>query len=300
MRLDYVVIVFNPNAGSTNIQEVKFLRDEFARHCRVELKPTTAEPESARRLAARAYADGASLVVAYGGDYTAREVSLGAGKRWWAPFHGGTGNVFIDSFRPKPSREQFVQSIVEGWAQALDTIALEYVDVDEKVYSGPALVGVGFGDMSDAISDANPEMKRIFGKTAYATGMTRAAFTPASVTFRVDAEGGRFIEKATSVFVLNVLPPSLAALSRGCNASDGLLDVVAITADSPIQLAGVAIDFAAGTPEKNPYFLRLRSSMVTVTASKPVRPNIDGDPAEATLEVHMRADRAAMNVLVGP
>jgi diacylglycerol kinase family enzyme len=106
------------------------------------------------------------------------------------------------------------------------------------------------------------------------------------------------VTDATSVFVINATPPSMAMLSRGANASDGYMDVAIVRCRNPLQYLTAVGCLVFGAPDRSSHYSRVRVKELTVTAAVPVRPNIDGDPAEATQEMHMRLVPGAVKIVL--
>jgi len=295
-----IAIIFNPVGGSAKKGTVEAVRRAFT-GCAVGLCPTTAEPGSATKLAAAAVGDGCDLIVAFGGDGTACQVAeaLVGTAVAMAVFPGGTGNLFARSFYAVPTPQQFVHMIASGTPQPIDMIELKFQDITGKDHNRLFMVGLGLGKVSDAISDASPVFKRLLGKLAYVIRVTLACFTPGARRFTFQAQGlDAHEQEAAAVFVLNVAPPTMSMISRGVNASDGLMDIAVFSGANVIQLATSAACLAFGCPERSRHYRRMRTQAVTIRSEVPVRPNIDGDPAEATREVHMRVLRGAVNIVL--
>jgi diacylglycerol kinase family enzyme len=212
-----------------------------------------------------------------------------------AVFPGGTGNVFARSFYPVPSPEAFVRMVRTGRPQPVDLIEIEYTDVDGAVHNRLCVAGVGFGKLSDAISDATPFYKRIFGKLVYVARVASACLTPGADAFELTTQDGRHETDAMAVFVLNVVPPAMSILSRGCNASDGLLDVVVLSGNHVGHAMSNVFSVLFGRHNRWP---PMRTEELTIRCKSPIRPNIDGDPCQAMTCIRLRAKKAAVNVLL--
>jgi diacylglycerol kinase (ATP) len=302
-----IVIVFNPVGGSAKSGKVNELKLRLSKFAQVMLLPTTAEPGSATKLTREALHEFETLspeellFIANGGDGTACQVAeaLVSTAYPMAVYPGGTGNLFARSFNPVPNIDQFVDMIRSGRPQPIDMIRLEYTGLNGKDHNRLSMVGLGFGNISDAISDASPKFKRIFGKLVYVVNVTRACLTTNSGRFELITNGKQQVtENALAIFVLNVAPPSMATLSRGCNASDGLLDVAIFSGKNTGHIARTALRLASGRPESSPFFSKMRTQAITIRSSNPIRPNIDGDPSEATREMRMSVVPGAVNVVV--
>jgi len=302
MRPRKITIVFNPKGGSAKVNTVTRLANLFrSQGIEVTVVHTTAEPGSATKLAQQAARDGADVVIPFGGDGTVRAVAEGliGTQAVFAVFPGGTGNLFARSFYANPTPEQFVDMVLNGTPQSVDMVKLEYADAGGEQHTQYQLVALGLGKVSDAISEANPFWKRIFGKLNYAVRMLRACLSPKPLRYKLSSKGHSLLESdASAVFVLNVAPPMISALSRGANGSDGLLDVVVIKGINLWQLLGVTFAVALGKPESSSYYRRYRIDTVTIETSGPVVPNIDGDSGKATQSLRVTNVSCAIKAIL--
>jgi len=100
------------------------------------------------------------------------------------------------------------------------------------------------------------------------------------------------------VFVLNVTPPMMSALSRGVSASDGLLDVVVISGVNTWQLIGFACAMSFGRPEGSRHYHKFRTEELTIESSGPVIPNIDGDSGKPTQSLRVTNVKGAIKAIL--
>jgi diacylglycerol kinase family enzyme len=298
-----VAVIFNPKGGSAKAGLIDQLKSALAaKGLELIQYTTTAAPGSARDLARQASAAGVDLVIACGGDGTvcqAAEGLMGTATPL-AVLPGGTGNLFARAFYAKPDAAQLVELITLGQPQSLDMMRLKYRGLDGSDHEQLYLVALGLGKISDAISGATPEMKRRFGKLTYVVRMLAAGFNPKPVTYTISAEENNVSvsARASAVFALNAVPPSMATLSRACNASDGLIDVVALKATGFFSLLRLSLRFAGGRPDLSPDYLRLRAKAVRIETDRPVCPNIDGDPGQMTQSMQITTLPQAVKVIV--
>ena len=300
-----VAVIFNPKGGTANAQAVAELKAALAAQgISLVTYTTTAAPGSARDLARRAAsgADGVyDLVIACGGDGTVCQVAEGliGSATPLAVLPAGTGNLFARAFYARPDAAKLVDTIVSGKPQPIDMIKLEYTGMDCQEHEQLYLVALGLGKMSDAISGASAEMKRRFGTLTYVVRMLKAAFSPAPVKYTFTPQGSAaFTTKAAVVFAVNAVPPAMGTLSRGCNASDGLVDLVVFKATGLPSLLALAWQFILGRPDLSKHYVRCRTGSVRIECDRPVSPNIDGDPGALTCSMLVTTLPAAVNVLV--
>jgi diacylglycerol kinase family enzyme len=301
MQLKKVAIVFNPKGGSASRSKVDALTQQLrSRGIEVSLIATTREPGSAAAHARKAAAHGAELVIAVGGDGTACQVATGLRGTSvpMAVFPGGTGNLFARSFYCLPTIEQFVEMILSGEPQPVDMVRAEYKDMEGKPQQRLFMVGFGIGKVSDAISQASPFFKRLFGQLVYVLRVAIACIWPSSRRFQINLHGAQMAEVAAAVFALNVTPPAMNMLARGCNASDGLIDVVIFRAKSFLGLVAASFWLAIGKPERSRHYRRFRTSELTIQCAKPMRPNIDGDPDAESCEIKLTVEPGAVRMIL--
>ncbi len=116
--------------------------------------------------------------------------------------------------------------------------------------------------------------------------------------FRLTTKDKVVDNDAAVVFVLNVTPPMMSALSRGANASDGLLDVVVINGVNTWQLIKFAAAMSFGKPENSKHYYRFRTDEVTIESSGPVIPNIDGDSGKPTQSLRVTNVKGAIKAIL--
>jgi diacylglycerol kinase family enzyme len=301
VHLKRLAIVYNPKGGSASIKRVNELAGCFTTAgVQVDFKPTEARPGSARELTRAAVDAGVDLVVAFGGDGTAEQVAEGVTGTTvpMAIYPGGTGNLFARSFYSHPTPERFARMVMNGTPQPVDMIRADYNDLEGKAHSQLFLVGFGLGKLSDAISGASPVYKRIFGRLVYVLRVALACLWPSSRRFELSSPSNQLSVTAAAVFVLNVVPPAMTAISRGCSASDGLMDVVVFEARHAWQLIGVALCLAFSRPEESRCYRRFRAKELTIRCNKPRLPNIDGDPGVKTREIKLAVVPQAVQMVL--
>jgi diacylglycerol kinase family enzyme len=302
MQLKHVWVIFNPKGGSAKQRTLELLVSSLvARGINVNCAPTTAAPDSAKVLAAAAAKAGADVVVAFGGDGTARSVAEGllGTNIPVAVFPGGTGNLFARNFYSVPTPAAFAQMLVDGKPQAIDLFQYECVTVDGTEEKGVFMVGLGFGPLSDAISESSARWKRIFGRLTYVGNVLRAACWPRPVTARVTVPNGDKIEGPVgAAFALNVCPPNAPFLSRGCSPSDGLMDVVVVRGKHAHQLFGCGMCLTAMRPERSKNYKRIRAAEVVINTVQPVTLNVDGDAGPTTREFRLSVLPGAVQMIL--
>lgn len=300
MKLRRVSIVYNPKGGTARQDAAQLLADSLSR-AKVTAVPTTPEPGSATRLARAACADGADLVVAMGGDGTACQVAEGllGSNIPMAVYPQGTGNLFARAFFTTPTVDSFVMMMERGEPQPVDMIRLSYNDLDGREHNRMFMVALGVGKLSDAVSQTSVKLKRMFGKLAYAVRVGASGLRPDPKLFSLMVNGeGRGSFMASTIMVMNVLPPNMGFVSPGCCASDGLMDVGVLEVRNWWQMLKVGVCALFHNPEYSGHYFRFRAKELVIECSEPVNPNIDGDPSHLTRKLRLSmVPRAVQMVL---
>jgi len=304
MTVSDVAIVFNPKGGSakqTTVDSIVRLLEGRGR--KVEKLSTTPEPGSATILAKSAAASGAKLVIAFGGDGTICQVAeglIGTGTAM-AAYPGGTGNLFARTYYSRLAPELFVNMVVDGTPQTVDMIKLDYVDIHGVEHNRLFMTCFGIGPLSDSII-VSQNVKRIFGNFAYAFSMLKASLfvKPVKASLTLEDQGVKREREvnAAIVAVANVLPPNIALFSRGCNASDGLMDTAYLAARHFFDLLPSVMWLPLGSPERSRHYGRVRTGHLNIKTDQPVVPNIDGDPGFPTTEMTLTAVPGAVRMVL--
>lgn len=314
----FAVVVFNP----VNVAEEKLgsvvraaARAGWAEPRFVE----TTEDDPGRGMTEQAVADGASLVIAAGGDGTVRAVTEGL-RGTDVPLGLlplGTGNLLARNLKlPLVSLDNAAKVCFEGESRHIDIGVFRYTaepagDPVEKVF----LVMAGIGLDAEMFTATRPGLKRRLGWLAYVDGGVRAARKSRRHPFRYQLDGGT--EKsvtAHSIIVGNcgLLPGNLLLLPEA-EVDDGELDIVALRPDGFLGWAkltwkviwdnGVLRRSHAGRkfmgPDKDVRtLLSLRGRRLVLRTDTPVAFEIDGDPEGEAVEIVARVESGALAVRV--
>jgi diacylglycerol kinase (ATP) len=248
-------------------------------------------PEAARDALVAAGAGGAPLAVVAGGDGTIRDsaaVLAGSG----VPLGivpAGTGNVFAAALGIPLRVSDAVRLIADGRPSAVDLGSASWGS--EVAGDAPAdgsmafAVACGIGFDARVMTTATTELKRRLGFFAYIVATLREASRLRPVSFRIDADGDVHEVHGLVVLIANCgqLIPGLVGPRHPLDPTDGLLDVIVVTAKSvPGGLVGAAESLLAGSaPHRQPRSLRLRAARVRVEADPREPVQIDGDAHDA-------------------
>ncbi|MGQ0704022.1 MAG: diacylglycerol/lipid kinase family protein [Gemmatimonadales bacterium] len=251
----------------------------------VDLARTTA-PGDARVLAAQAVTTGAEVVAVFGGDGTTMQaaaalvgtdVALG-----FLP--GGTGNLLAGNLRIPTSPIRAARVMISGRRRHVDLGRVRLGDGAEHYF------GVACGAGADAwvMGGTAARAKRRWGMFAYVgtTLMVLPRLRNTESVIRVD--GQAITMDAVLILIQNCgeIIPRRLRIRPETNPQDGLLDLVAVSADSPWQgfrrvFWMLRQSYRHQVPE-SPYVRYARGTRFSVETAEPLPVQFDGDPCGVT------------------
>ena len=254
-------------------------------------------PESsARQLAREELADGATLVVAVGGDGTISQVAgvLAHSSSVLGVIPVGTANAF--------ARALSIPLDIAGAARNLSTGKPRTVDLG-RCDQEPLLLLAAIGYEAEIVRQASPERKEWLGAFAYLyTGLELlTSQQPFAVTI---ATGEReFKTMASAVTVANVAPPT-SPLAQGLGSvvpDDGLLEVTIFAPTSATDaFARLWVLFGAAALDMRIWrddILAFRTANLRIKTDPPQPLAIDGDLREIQAP-EFSVEPACLRVLV--
>lgn len=245
----------------------------------------TLAPGHARELATQAIIAGVDAIAVFGGDGTTMqaaaamvgsEVPLGL-------IPGGTGNLLAGNLRIPSDPLRAVRVLTHGRRRVIDLGRV--VLPDGEHYFG---VAVGAGIDARVMGETAVEDKRRWGIGAYLATTLRVLPELRSTQCTVTVDGETLETNAALVLIMNcgeMIPP-LVRVRPEINPEDGILDLVAITADSPWQglrgLFRVILDGRRGEIRETPYIRYARGTRFTVEAADRLPVQFDGEAGGTT------------------
>jgi YegS/Rv2252/BmrU family lipid kinase len=273
------VLITNPIAARTHPAVAQAVSRVFrASGWGIEVRETSA-PGDAHRFATEAVTGGTDVVAVFGGDGTTiqaaralvgSEVALGL-------VPGGTGNVLAGNLRVPTSPVAAAELIIRGGRRRIDLGRLDRED-------GSHYFGVACGAGADAriMGGTRTAEKRRWGIGGYFATMFRMLPRIRSSIYRITLDGRPIEFRASVAMVLNCgeLIPPLVRIRRGARPDDGLLDLVAVSADSLWQCARGALraiqNVYLGTGE-TAYLIYGQGEEITIETAEPEPVQYDGD-----------------------
>ena len=261
-------------------------------------------PGHATELARSAAAEGGfDVVIAGGGDGTAREVISGvlSSSRPNTPVAVlalGTGND-LSHVAGTASLPGATLAILAGNVRPMDVIAVDCLIAGKPVTTHAAsFAAVGLA--ADVVRLTTPAVKRIFGpRLCYSVGFFRALarYRPVRATVLVDAREYR------DEFLLICGGNTTHAggqtmhLSPGANAHDGQLNLSLIRATTRLQVALQFFRLLRGTHVRHPRASYFPARDIAVQTSAPADVQLDGDVIGST-PARFRVLPAALHLVV--
>ncbi|SEA33226.1 diacylglycerol/lipid kinase family protein [Leifsonia sp. 21MFCrub1.1] len=280
------------------------------------LETTPEEPGQAQ--VGEALAQGASLVLAAGGDGTVRAVAeaLRGRDATLGIIPGGTGNLLARNLGiPFASVEASCAVAFDGESRRMDMGVATAHRPDGSTTEHAFLVMAGVGIDAAMIANARPELKRRFGWLAYVDAAFRSLPTASKVPVRYRLDNGpERSAHVSTILVANcgALPGNMELIPDG-ELDDGLLDVAVVQPATVFGWLAIwrkvtwenrvlrrssvgrrIIRFTDRAIRTRLSYLRGASVELAVDAPEPFE--LDGDAFGDVLRLELRVDELALRV----
>lgn len=287
----HVAVIANPVSGNSGDDDE--IRAAFAAvGVEPEWLPTTQDDPGVGQAAA-AIAHDAETVVACGGDGTVRAVlqSVAGTTVMLGVVPLGTGNLLAANLGLQTGLDA-VHAAVHGPPSSMDIGV-----VNKERFA--VMAGVGFDALM--IRDANPVLKRRFGSAAYVLSALRNVHKR---VFRavVTADGSETFSGRTAMVLVGNCGTVTGGLEVFPDArhDDGLLDVAVLSARGVRQWSSVLWRLLRGRPQRTELVHRYQGREVSVTLSRPVAYEIDGEIRDPAANLSFRIEPRALTVRLQP
>jgi diacylglycerol kinase family enzyme len=247
--------------------------------------------------------DGADLIVAAGGDGTVRKVAarLVGGAVPLAVVPSGSANVFAGDLGI-PLDPEAAMGLAEAEHPSLRSV--DVARIEDTVF----LVRFGVGWQAAMTVEAPGQMKRLFGRWAYALNAVRVRLGQTRVRYRIRSDGNERIEHGVCCIIANTAHLGLHGftVSEDVNVSSGSLQVYVIRRASWRSMASILLRAATSTfmPEHGRR-MRAHGDVIEWPAHDvelDARPTqiaaLDGDTWTGGFPVHVRIRPGALRVVV--
>jgi YegS/Rv2252/BmrU family lipid kinase len=285
-----MVVIVNPATRGNAIRLVELLRAAAPSQMVLDVH-FTERPGHGSELA-RETRDSATTMVAIGGDGTVSEVA-GALRGTGIPLGivpGGSTNIVAQELGIPTN----IRRNVEMLFGSHKIISIDVGICGDKVFLHMA--GAGFDSAFFSLTD--PNLKRSVGWLAYIPAAVRA-LTRKPFRLSIETPDRKIEVDSPLVLVANgasIINPRFRLNSLIRN-DDGLLNVLVITATTPVQLARVLARLATMQLERSPYLIHLTASEVSIDADPTIDVELDGDVVERT-PVMFTVDPRAVKLIV--
>jgi diacylglycerol kinase (ATP) len=248
-------------------------------------------------------AEGASTVVAAGGDGTLNEVLNGLAPQQGDDFPPlrlgvlpfGTGNDFVRSLGIPGDAEAALRSLDAGRRHRVDVARVRFADGRRRYF-----LNMSAGGFSAAVGEAmDADGKRRWGALAYALSAAQvlSELRPFASHLVLDGEPLDLplylLLVANARYVAGGIPAAPTA-----HLDDGLLTLVAFPEMAPVEIAALLPRTLLGLHEEHESVVVRRARRIEV-ASEPAMPfNVDGEACDTT-PLLFEALPGALEVIVG-
>ncbi|MGC4105020.1 MAG: diacylglycerol kinase family protein [Thermomicrobiales bacterium] len=287
---DRVLVVANPATRREIEPILAMLRDTAPSGVELDIQVTASAGEA--RTIARERAHGAAMVVAIGGDGTVADVagSLEGGGIPLAIVAAGSTNI-IGRQLGVPTNPSAAAALFWG---AHEERVIDAGYCNDRAFLHMA--GVGFD--SELFARTDRRLKKRVGWMAYLPAAA-AALREKPATFHVEADGEAFEVVSPLVLVANgsaIIHPALT-VHPDIDPRDGKLDLIVITATTPVEVARTLARGATRRLAQSPYVIHRQAVSISVRANRDIPVQVDGDVNE-TLPASFRIEPQSVRVIV--
>jgi diacylglycerol kinase (ATP) len=257
-----------------------------------------ADIDAFREAVKCAEADGYDVVAVAGGDGSVRAATAAVAELEDGPALAvitcGTANDFARSLGVPADPVEALHAIAGGRLRAVDAARMVTGE------GATLFVNAATGGATDAIeARLTPEMKRRWGRLAYARAAIEAIPTVPGAGVTVEVDGRVYAGAATGVVVANGRWAGGQQVAPPARPDDHQLDVVIVAADTLSERASVLFDFVEGRHCESEHVLHWRGAEVRVEASPAWRFRLDGESG-GTTPARFSVLPDAVRFVVGP
>jgi YegS/Rv2252/BmrU family lipid kinase len=289
--------IINPISGTNGRLSVARDRAELAASlmagCGVDGQVfITERPGHARELATASLAQGASLVIAWGGDGTVNEVGSALAFRDAAlgVIPSGSGNGLARELRIPFDAASAIDVALNG-----REIRIDAGELDQHLFFNVA--GIGLDARVAHRFAANGLTRRGFRRYAAITARELFTYTPDYHTIVTDGQTLR--GRTLLIAIANARQYGNGALiAPAARLDDGRLDVIVVAARSPLAALVQVPRVFGGRIATVPGVTMSTAVDIQVTSGHPVLYHVDGEPYTGAAVVAARPWPAALRVVV--
>ena len=272
-------LIFNPVSGGGNgEQDLEFIQQMLEPHLHLEVHLTNADIDP-QKLAARAIAQNADIIIASGGDGTVSAVAgavIGT-KIPLGVIPRGTANAFAMALGIAQQINQIRRAceiILAGKTRTIDTARCNNL---------PLVLLAGIGYEAETVEKAEREAKKRWGTLAYLMAGWRQLDEQQLFEAEIEIEGKTKSFQAGAITIANVAPPT-SVLAQGIGevvANDGLLDITIATVDNKLHAVTTMLSMLGAalikTSAELDNIIHLRAPRVKISALPAQKVVLDGE-----------------------
>lgn len=277
----YASLVHSPRGGSASDEDLEQARSLLTEAWDLEVLRVEGD-RSPADVARQALASGSKVVIASGGDGTVSSVAsvlVGRDDATLGILPRGTANS-IAAFLGIPSDlEQACAIIRDGHSRSIDTARVNNLSM---------VLMATIGLHAEAITEVDPERKKLFGAVAYVLEEVERMLDPELFDVTVEANGQQATFPANAVTVANIARPAtlLAQGPAEIVEDDGLLDVTIVAirgfADAVSTTWHLATSALQKLPAERDNVGHFRTKRIRIATAEPKRVMVDGEDATET------------------
>lgn len=287
-----ISFIINPISGTASKEGIPALIDSHIDATKYEVRTVfTKYSGHAAELTKSFVEEGVDIVVAVGGDGTVNEVAraLRESPTALGIIPAGSGNGLARHLMLPQTPEGAIDIINEGIVHELD-----YGLINNHPFF--CTCGVGFDAfISKRFAEAG---KR--GKITYLENILKAGLKYESETYSISIDGGEF--QSYKAFLVSIANASQygndAYIAPQASMNDGLLDIVIMEPLGILTAPQVGIDLMSKTITQSARTKCFQGKDIIIRRSKPGLIHYDGDPIEATADLHVELRKKGIRMVV--
>jgi YegS/Rv2252/BmrU family lipid kinase len=278
------LIITNPAAARTRPESVETVVQVLRGGGWEVTVLATGGSGDARRLAEEGVRNDVDVVGVFGGDGTTMQAAaaLVGARTALGVLPGGTGNLLAGNLRIPTAPARAARALLQAVPRPFDLGKI--VRADGVHYFA---VAAGAGVDAQVMAETRASEKRKWGMGAYIATAMRILPEIRSQLYHITVDGREYEMRASLLIVANcaeVIPP-LVRFRRGTAPDDGLLDVVALRADSFGESLRALWQFFRETDRTTGVaglVGHAQGRVISVATDRPIPMQLDGDLAGDT------------------
>lgn len=269
------MVVFNPQSGSG--RRTQELRALVSSRPGLVLRETD-NGDEATRLVREAVGSGCTRVIAAGGDGTLHAVvnglAEGMGRASLGVLPIGSANDFAQTLQLPADLDEAMRVIDAGHEVPVDVVQARTAGGGPRYWLNAATGGFSV-EMSRQL---DPGTKARFGAWAYVVAGLKAAPQMPRYRVRLVLDGRPLQAEVIAVVVANGRRAGGLELVPDADPSDGLMDVLLITAEGLAEQAQLLAEFAINRHLDSDLLVHARGRWMELESDPPLALRIDGEP----------------------